>query len=67
MKWLVLILAIASMGCFERADPLAPSAVLVEAHKKSDRDYERAKKELVRRLKEDHGDMSKTLREFHMP
>ncbi len=67
MKWVVLILSLSSAGCFERSDPLAPCAVLVEAQKKSDRDYERAKKELVRRLKEDRGDMSKTLRDFHMP
>ncbi len=67
MKWLVLILAITSVGCFEKADPLAPCAALVEAQKKSDREDERARMELRRRLEQDHGDMSKTQREFHMP
>ena len=67
MKWLILILAVSSAGCFERGDPLAPCAALVEAQKKSDRDDERARKELRRRLEEDHHEMSKTLREFHMP
>ncbi len=67
MKWLVLILAVSSVGCFDRDARSVPCEALVEAQKKSDRDEERARMELRRRLEQDHGDMSKTQREFHMP